>query len=935
MKVLWVAWSFLRERMTRVVLTTIAITAAVCMVIWISSSYEALHKTFDDYANLALGRYELAVAPISADESEFVTPEVLQDLREDAAVREVEPMWANRFAISTDVAATDHAKPQRYSSGAASGEGPGMGPRGRLPSLMFLATDSLVSPFDIAAGAWFDVNSPAALQVVLRQDVAERRGFSIGDTVTVELPRPNSAGETELPLQVIGIVNAPALPGAEGAGIPMLTPSSGEAFISTPVAERIEGSPSRISLVGIAMNPQADITRFRFGWAPRLSRYATPLQFQEAFEIEEALDQAAAAENVRLQSFAATGVAMMVSLLVIYCTLSMGVTERTRQYAVLRAIVFTRSQIGWLIVVEGFVLGTLGLLAGVGIGWLLLKLVEATFAKLLHHGVSFGAHSMMLATIAAVGGAMLAAIIPAFRATRVKPLDAMSPRQSLAIETRIQWPLVTLSALLIAVNPLLTFTMTPHESSVGWIMGAGLACSALGFILIAPTVVVLVDHWLSPSLAKVFGIDPKLLASQITSNIWRTVGASVSMAFGLSLFIGIQVWGFTMLEAFIPGDWTPDAIVMMKPGVPTARVEEFAELPGVDSSRCVPLVVEQPRLIDDLTGSAERASVTRQDNVVIVGLDPTRAFLGKLPLLDLEWVAGTPESAVRRMMRGHACVVPDHFLAETGLSLGDTIALDPPRNSGTPAVYEIAGAVKLPGWHWQTKLTGLRPRTHRAAALVFADYDSVAEDFDLEVASHVWFSYDNDSVDAKQIEAAAQSLLMSIHGSQVQQDGDEPVSARVVPVQGIRDQLNGAARRWIWVISYVPLVALLIACLGVLNVMLASVRARRWEFGVMRAIGITASELTRAILVEGILIAMVAALLSLGFGILSGWCGCGMAQHISFFGGLNPPLVIPWLPIAGALALALCLGILSAAWPAVTIGRTRPMELLQADGGLM
>ena len=138
------------------------------------------------------------------------------------------------------------------------------------------------------------------------------------------------------------------------------------------------------------------------------------------------------------------------------------------------------------------------------------------------------------------------------------------------------------------------------------------------------------------------------------------------------------------------------------------------------------------------------------------------------------------------------------------------------------------------------------------------------------------------------------------------------------------------ARRWIWVISYIPLISLLIACLGVLNVMLASVRSRRWEFGILRSIGFTSSDLSRAILVEGLMIAFVAGLLSLGFGILSGWCGSGMAQYMSFFGGLHPPLVIPWLPILGGFLLVLLLGVGIAAWPAISIKRSRPMDLLQS-----
>ena len=149
-------------------------------------------------------------------------------------------------------------------------------------------------------------------------------------------------------------------------------------------------------------------------------------------------------------------------------------------------------------------------------------------------------------------------------------------------------------------------------------------------------------------------------------------------------------------------------------------------------------MVEQPRLLNDLTNSAERASVTRQDNVVIIGIDPEGAFLGGHPLFDLEWVAGSPESAVSLLQQGNACVVPDHFLKETGLATGDQFTLVPPENPDQPVKYTIAGAVRLPGWHWQTKLTGFRSRTHRAAALAFASYESVAQNFNKPVASYVW-----------------------------------------------------------------------------------------------------------------------------------------------------------------------------------------------------
>ncbi|MCC9643585.1 ABC transporter permease [Rhodopirellula sp. JC740] len=929
-KSLSLAFAFLRERKSRTLLTTIATAAAVSMVIWVTSSYEALHKTYDEYANLALGRYELAIAPISGEPADFVSAEAIQPLREDPAVKAIDPMWAGRIAVFE---LQEQPLPGEMPNG---GGGSGSGSNSPLPSLMFFGTDAPEPPFDMAGGEWLDPSDEAiekgTPKIVLRADVAERRGLKIGDTLTLELPRVNQAGENSLVVKIGGLMNAPTLFGGGSAGIPVLTPSVGQAFVPASLVERITGQPFQISLLGVSVEPEADINRFRFAWAPRLSDHAVPLQFQQAFEIEEALDQASAAQNVRLQSYAATGVAMLVAMLVIFCSLSMGVTERIRQYAILRAVVMTRREVALLIVFEGLVLGIVGWVAGIGLGWGLLKLVENLFSELLYHGVAFGPSSLTLSTIAALGGALLGSIVPAYQATRVKPVDAMAPRQSMTEANQIAGPSLVIGLSLLAIGPLLTFVFPPSERGIYVAMVASFASTAIGFVVLAPSIVVLVDRLFGPVLARLFGIDRELLASQVTNNIWRTVGAAVSMAFGLGLFVGIQVWGFTMLEAFVPGPWTPDAIAMIQPGLSPEKVNVIAELPEVDETRCLPLVVEQPRLVDDITGSADRPSVIRQDNVIMVGLDPVGAFMGKKssgkkPLLEMEWVAGDAESAVAMMTKGHACVVPDHFLEETGLRVGDTLSVDPPRDAGNTATYTIAGAVKLKGWHWQTKLAGLRPRTHRSAALVFADYQSVASDFDLPLASHVWFAYSNNHADVESIQTAATELVESIHGPSTEAS---EVSAKVVSIQSIRDRLLNGARRWLWMISVLPLVTLLIACIGVLNVIVASVRARRWEFGVLRSIGFTSGELARAILAEGLMIALVAGVLSVGFGILSGWCGAGLAQYVSFFGGLHPPMVIPWMPILGGVILVGVMGIVTAAWPAISVRRSRPMMLLQS-----
>lgn len=928
-EVLQLALASLREHPRRLLLTSLATIAAATLVVWVVSGYDALLKSHDEYAELSLGTYPLAIAPIDTSDPPPVPAQVASELEQDPDVAAVDLMWLLKTQITP---ATERNNSAPSSLPAGTKKRPqiqsryGGGPSATVPDIVLLATDSENAPFPMKSGEW--LNSETMLQAVIREDLAERMDLSVGQQVYVG---DDSTGTT---LTVAGIITVPVIRTAGGESMtPLRTPGSGQLFVTGQTAEQLAGRSAEISFLGISLNDGTDVNRFRFGWAPRLSQFSTPVQFQRAIDIEEALDESAAAENVRIQAFATTGISLVVASLVILCTLSMGVSERIRQYAVLRAVFMTRSQIALLIGLEGFFLGAIGFAGGVLSGGILLWLTVTPVAEGLRYQGVLGVNCLALAACTTFGAALLASLIPAWRATRVRPVDAMSLSNQTSNTRQWTWPLLPIGIAFIAINPVLTFVFPPGFGPQVFVsMAVGFLTMAVGFTLITPALVSLVDQQLGPLLSRLLHIDPKLLDSQLSSRTWRTSGAAISMAVGMSLFVAVHVWGMTMLDAFIPGSWAPDALIAFHPyGLPPEKAEQVRLIDGVDAKRCEPIVVEQPRLLNDLTGSAERASVTRQDNVVIVGIDLQSAFASESPLFTFNWNAAQRQQLQDGLNRDRACLVPDHFLEETGLQIGDSFQLVPPENPGTPVEYVIAGALHLPGWHWQTKQTGFRSRTHRAAAIVFADYDAVAEDFSLPTASYMWHSYDSPSADPRQIEKEASVLYTGVLNEPVvsgRMGGDKP-AVQIMPVEGIRQQTRDAAAGWIWMLSQIPLISAAIACIGMLNMMLVSIRSRSWELGVIRAIGITRGSIVRAILAEGILIGFVACVISLGFGILAGWCGSGFAKYISFFGGLSPALIIPWAEILLGMALFLAVVTFAMLWPALKIGRTSPHLLMQ------
>lgn len=918
------AAAWFREHPLRVVLTALATAAAAAMVVWVVSGYDAMLGTFDKYSNLALGRYPLSVAPIQhfsqqapgaipSHAEKQVPPEALAALRADPVVAAADPMWSLQEKVVPVIPAGGAAIPWQ-----------------RMPDTRLLATDAGSPPFDLVEGRWISPGSTGQPEAALSVAAARGMGLGVGGQIKV------GSGEKTHTLKVVGLVKTPEVEGwsASVAGSQLLTPSVGGVFVSTSLARSISGRSAEISFIGVSLKAEADITKFRYGWSPKLAALSTPSQFQEAHDIEEALDESASADNVRMQAHMATVVSMLAALFIIFSTLNMGVGERVRHLAILRAVALTRTQIGCIVILEGLLLGTLGFVVGTAAGKVLMVLAVRNAPDLFEEGAVVGSHSILLAAACAYGGALLASLWPAVRAMRVRPVDAMAPPPMADIDGRSWKPLFG-GLLLVGVYPLLARGIAHSDDRpFAVFMLIGLAALSCGFLLLAPAVVLAVDRFGGPVVARLFMVPRELLACRLSGSLGRTVATACALTVGLGLYTGVHVWGHTMLSGFLPGAWAPDALIGFRPGgIAFDDAAKVARFPGVRKAQ--PIIVEQPRLKDDLTRSAIKATVVRQDSIVLVGLDAARALADEDPLISFEWVAGSRDEALRLMAVSRACIVPDHFLREARLKVGDSFDLIPPERPETPVRYTIAGAVKMPGWHWQTKPTGMRTRTHRAAALVFANLPQVAADFGFHAASHVWLDYDTTQTHASELADKARGLYADSLKREViigEAPNDEPW-VQVHTRADIRALVHRHATAWLWVLSRLPAVVLVITSVGVLNALLASVRASRWETGILRAIGVSRGTVVRLVIAEGVLIGVVACVLSLAFGILAGWCGAGISQHISFFGGMTQQLVIPWSAILAGHAAVLVLSSLAAAWPAFSLGKARPLDLLQQGRG--
>jgi len=123
---------------------------------------------------------------------------------------------------------------------------------------------------------------------------------------------------------------------------------------------------------------------------------------------------------------------------------------------------------------------------------------------------------------------------------------------------------------------------------------------------------------------------------------------------------------------------------------------------------------------------------------------------------------------------------------------------------------------------------------------------------------------------------------------------------------------------------------MVIGCLGVVNVVVAGIDARRHEFGVLRAIGAGRGMVARLVLAEVLVIALAACLLGTGMGLQGSWAGVRLYELLV---GLELRLAPPLLPIALGCAILVGLTLLFVAPTVVRLARQRPRDLLGATRG--
>ena len=479
-------------------------------------------------------------------------------------------------------------------------------------------------------------------------------------------------------------------------------------------------------------------------------------------------------------------------------------------------------------------------------------------------------------------------------------------------------------------------------SAVGFVLGSSAALGSLavwvasdpetypmGFVASVPTLALVAAATVAVSaLASLVAVRPSLAVRPLEAASSRlprrrTAGMLVAFACGFGAFVAVEVWGASLMCAFVPSPEWPDAIVSILPGgvssFDIARLR--GRLPGVRRiHELAPLQVNLLPLEEQRASGGGRGGKAYR-NALLLGSDWLPPF---------RFVAGVREEAERAIRSGDACVVTEMMARARGLKLGDAVRLDCGR--GLEMRLAVAGIVDL-NWHLVTSralVRGLNRMPSGTDGPLFVSFDTVeacdARPAALVKMTHLWLDYEpaflaeHGAFEAgRRVEREIVEAL-GLLGSEVGRN-----AVRLHSRDEIAEGTLAHGNDIVGSMARVPFVFVAVLALGFVAMLVASAEARRREFRVLRAVGAQRSQLVGVLVREALKLAIAGIALALPLGALVGWLFTAGTRAAMANWGLPPSFAFPVLTIAkgafGAVAFALLVAVPAAAF--VVLRQTR------------
>ncbi len=674
-------------------------------------------------------------------------------------------------------------------------------------------TDSQLTPYVVQDGRGPETDREIALNVAAIEDA----GFSIGDEVTVV----TQFGSEDFTL--VGAVTFGTAKSSTGAV---------SAEFTLAQAQRLAGTGDRIQLVlargGNGLSEQETTDRIA-RVLPATAQAITGTQ--AAAQLSANVQTGFAFFKILLSVFGA--IALVVGIFVISNTFAILVAQRTKELALLRAVGASRPQVLSSVLLEatliGLVAATLGLTAGIGLAKGVTWGLDRAGAELPVNSLLVRPRIVAIAFALGLVVTLVAALLPAIRATRVPPLAAL---RDVAIDRsntsrgRQGLGLVALAA-------------GAYALSAAWIdgssdalprVGAGALLVIVGAIVMGPLVAAPSVRAIGYPIGRLAGITGRLATENAARSPKRTSATASALIIGVALVGFITVFATSAtrsVTAAVERGFTGDFVVQssangfgIPTGFPTSVATTTAAVDGVQT--LAPLSFGRAEFTYPDQGKSTEFLTSVDPKQISKVLDIQMAEGEVADLTDGGIIVDTEVAKTRRLAIGDPIII-------TGAG-GDTLAV---------SVEAISDDAQVLGTFTVTRTAYAR---------------LVPEVLDVQLFGKV--------TSGQNIATVIANVETAIAGTP---------SLQVLDRDAYIGELAKQITSFVTFIYGLLILSIIIALIGIANTLSLSINERTRELGLLRAVGMDRRQLRSTIRWEAVVISLLGTFVGLGLGLLLSW----------------------------------------------------------------
>ena len=712
-------------------------------------------------------------------------------------------------------------------------------------------------------------NWPGTNQIVIDQATGNKKDLKVGQTIGVQANGPT------LQMRISGFVHfggASSLGGATLSGF------------NLPTAQRLFQRIGKLDQIRAKAKPGVTPAKLADEIRTILPPH-TQVRTGQAQAKSDAKDTESFLNFLQDFLLAFGGIALFVGSFVIANSLSITITQRTRELATLRTLGASRRQVRRSIVIEGFAIGTLasivGIVVGLGLGVGLFKLFDLVGFTLPNNGLVLHQRTVIVALLVGILVTVIASLRPAFRATRVPPIAAAREGSELPPGRFAKYRPIG-SALLTALGfALVIYGLFAHGLGTKGVllsMGVGTLLIFIGVSLLAARLARPLAWVLGAPSSRFGGAAGALARDNARRNPQRTASTASALMIGLALVTLVAVIAAGITKSFrgaVNDLWVSGYAITAQNNfdpIPIAAGNAAARTPGVQAI----------------------ANVRGGDAEILNGVHQATAVgPGGAQIFNMTWLDGGSSTVFTRL-GAHGAFTDKSFAKSHNLTIGSPLTLTAP--TGKSVDVKVIGIFDPP--------TGGSP----FGVVTISDkaWDKI---YDTPQNLYSFVRMKGGETDADR--AALERHLKAFPNAKVQ-----------TKKEFIDNQISGL-NAILNVLFVLLALSVIVSLFGIVNTLILTVFERTREIGMLRAIGMTRRQVRRMIRAESVITALMGGVIGIVLGLVLGGL---LAARIDFI-----VFALPWKQVIFFAIAAVVVGVVAAIFPARRAAKLNVLEALQYE----